>query len=131
MVQCVRQLQNKFIKKLSDNFCTDFWNKVIMNLSTITELTESTVTLLVEHIRACVKMLHDSLTGHPPMLYHFSTDITVLKPGVLNFTAKAFCLLESILKQCQSDQLENCENTNLKYVSINFLFPYSTRYSVK
>lgn len=37
---------------------------VILKLSMITELTESTVTLLVEHIRACVKMLHDSLTGH-------------------------------------------------------------------
>ena len=38
---------------------------VILNLSTINELTESTVTLLVEHIRACVKMLRDSLTGIP------------------------------------------------------------------
>ena len=28
MVQCVSQLQNKFIKKLSDNFCTDLWNEV-------------------------------------------------------------------------------------------------------
>ena len=43
---------------------------VILKLSAITELTESTVTLLVEHIRACVKMLHDSLAGRPQMSYH-------------------------------------------------------------
>ena len=28
MVQCVRQLQNKFIAKLSNSFCSDLWNKV-------------------------------------------------------------------------------------------------------
>lgn len=35
----------------------------IMNLSTITELAESTVVVLVEHIKTCVKMLQESLKG--------------------------------------------------------------------
>ena len=38
---------------------------VILNLSAVTELTEGTVTVLVEHIRTCFKMLSDSLTGYP------------------------------------------------------------------
>ena len=33
MVQYVRQLQNKFVKKLYDSFCTDFWNKVIARVN--------------------------------------------------------------------------------------------------
>ena len=38
-----------------------------------------------------------------------SADINELKPSVLDFTAQVFQLLESILKQCQPDQLENSE----------------------
>ena len=30
MVDCVGQLQNKFITKLSNNFNTDLWNKVLL-----------------------------------------------------------------------------------------------------
>ena len=101
---------------------------VILNLSTITELTESTVTLLLEHIRACAKMLHDSLTGNPQcvpsMCIILCPDITVLKPSVLDFTVKAFCLLESILKQCQPDQLENCKIQIWNYILVLILlFP--------
>ena len=33
-------------------------------------------------------------------------DIALLKPSVLDFTAQVFQLLESILKQCQPDQLD-------------------------
>ena len=36
---------------------------VILNLSTVAELTEGTVTILMEHIKTCFKMLRDSLTG--------------------------------------------------------------------
>ena len=38
-----------------------------------------------------------------------SVDITLLKPSVLDFTAKVFQLLESVLKQCQPDELDESE----------------------
>ncbi|XP_065916508.1 meiosis-specific protein MEI4-like isoform X2 [Dysidea avara] len=104
MAKCVWQLQNKLIASLLNNFITDLWNKeaveglctVILSLSSLPELVEKSVLSLVKYITMCGKMLSDSYR-----------DVTVLKPDVLDCAAKAFYLIESILKKCQPYQLES------------------------
>ena len=49
---------NVSLQEVTNTLCT-----AILTLSTITELAESTVVVLVGQIRDCVIMLQDSLTG--------------------------------------------------------------------